>query len=120
MNRENLPPEERIKETLEKLRLKNDILDKDSSVVSGGEKQRIAIARSLLQNKSVFLADEITSALDAESKKAVLELFKKEQFTMISVSHDPDWFGICSRFIKIDNGEIIDISEKPDSSVYVN
>ena len=120
MNRENLPPEERIKETLEKLQLKNDILDKDSSVVSGGEKQRIAIARSLLQNKSVFLADEITSALDAESKKAVLELFKKEQFTMISVSHDPDWFGICSRFIKIDNGEIIDISEKPDSSVYVN
>ena len=69
INRAKIPQKERICETLEKLRLDPEILDRNSSVVSGGEKQRIAIARALLQDKNVFLVDEITSALDTESKK---------------------------------------------------
>lgn len=117
INRAKIPQKERILETLEKVRLDPDILERNSSVVSGGEKQRIAIARALLQDKNVFLVDEITSALDTESKKAVLELFKKGDLTLISVSHDPDWFNICSRFIKVRDGEIIDISDKPKSDV---
>jgi putative ABC transport system ATP-binding protein len=119
INKAKRPQKGRILETLEKLRLDPDILDRNSSVVSGGEKQRIAIARALLQDKNVFLVDEITSALDTESKKAVLELFKKGDLTLISVSHDPDWFGICSRFIKVQDGEIIDISDEPESDVTI-
>ncbi len=117
INRAKIPQEGRIIETLEKLHLDPDILNRNSSVVSGGEKQRIAIARALLQDKNVFLVDEITSALDIESKKAVLDLFTKGELTLISVSHDPDWFGICSRFIKLEDGEIIDISDEPESIV---
>jgi putative ABC transport system ATP-binding protein len=60
-------------------------------VVSGGEKQRIAVARALLLGKKVFLADEITSALDEESSRVVLELFASSDYTILSVSHDPAW-----------------------------
>jgi putative ABC transport system ATP-binding protein len=117
-NRGRSPSEQRIKETLESLQLEPGILDKEASQVSGGEKQRIAVARALLLDKRLFLLDEITSALDLESKRAVLQLFENAGHTIISVSHDPDWFSICSRFIKIENGEIAKISKTPDKSIY--
>jgi putative ABC transport system ATP-binding protein len=117
-NRGRTPSEQRINETLASLKLEPGILDKGASQVSGGEKQRIAVARALLLDKRLFLLDEITSALDLESKRAVLRLFKSAGHTIISVSHDPDWFSICSRFIKIEDGEIAQISETPDESMY--
>jgi putative ABC transport system ATP-binding protein len=118
VNRGKIPSEDKISKILEELHLKEDILSKDASVVSGGEKQRIAVARALLQEKRVFLLDEVTSALDPESKHAVLDLFRKEGYTIISVSHDPDWFDICSAFIKVENGRVSHVSERPDSSAF--
>jgi putative ABC transport system ATP-binding protein len=114
INRGRIPAEEHIFEFLEKLYLSRDILEKDASVVSGGEKQRVAIVRELLQDKKVFLVDELTSALDKESKKAVLDLFRDSSYTLISVSHDSDWYKICERFMKVDRGRIVNISHKPD------
>jgi putative ABC transport system ATP-binding protein len=119
VNRGKVPPEDKISTILKELHLKEDILQKDASVVSGGEKQRIAIARALLLEKRIFLLDEVTSALDPESKQAVLELFKKEGYTIISVSHDPDWFKTCSIFIKVKNGKISRISDSPDDSAFL-
>jgi putative ABC transport system ATP-binding protein len=115
-NRGKSPPKSRILEILDVLQLRPDILEQDAARVSGGEKQRIAIARSLLLDKHLFLLDEVTSALDLESKRAVLGLFKREGYTIISVSHDPDWFDICSCFIKVVDGEITEISDWPDTS----
>lgn len=102
------PSKELISRTLERLRLKPEILDSESKRISGGEKQRIAIARALLLNKSIFIADEITSALDPESKQAVMtELFKPE-VTILSVSHDPDWIQACSRTIEFHEQQLME------------
>ena len=106
-NRGQLPSRQEIDVVFRKLHLEPAILNKSTSVVSGGEKQRIAIARAILQNKTIFIVDEITSALDMESKKVVLDMFNKDGHTLISASHDPDWLEICSRSIKIDKGKII-------------
>ena len=113
------PSDEQIHHTLQNLQLDWSILEKDVAFLSGGEKQRIAIARALLLNKRIFLLDEVTSALDIESKRAVLNLFTRERYTIVSVSHDSDWFRICSRFMKVENGMIAEISKKPDPSMFV-
>jgi putative ABC transport system ATP-binding protein len=114
-HRGNEPAEEAIIETLKNLKLGPSILEKEASLVSGGEKQRIAIARALLLEKKIFLLDEVTSALDVESKNAVMELFSSDAYTIISVSHDSDWFEICSRFMKIEDGTISVTSDYPST-----
>ena len=93
----HLRPDKAIIETLlTGLHLTSDILAKPCAKISGGEKQRIAIARALLLNKTIFLADEITSALDPVSRTAVMnELFRPE-ITLLSVSHDPEWIKRCT------------------------
>jgi len=116
MNRGKTPDESTIVTTLERLHLKPEILGREASVVSGGEKQRVAIARGILHGKSVFLADEITSALDTESKSAVLEFFREEQCTLVSVSHDTQWFDICAKFIKVEDGKAVKISDSPEDT----
>jgi len=116
VNRDRAPQEDRIVELLERLHLSRDILNKDASVVSGGEKQRVAIVRELLQNKEIFLVDELTSALDRESKGAVLDLFRDSSYTLVSVSHDPEWYGICSRFLQVDGGRLVRSSDHPDKT----
>ncbi|ACF13125.1 ABC transporter-related protein [Chloroherpeton thalassium ATCC 35110] len=100
------PSEEQIFLQLEKMHLRRDIIERKSAEISGGEKQRIAIARALLLRKRVFIADEITSALDPESKEAVMQCLFKPAHTVISVSHDPDWIARCSRILTIENGQL--------------
>lgn len=108
----NRPTDEQISHVLERLHLSNEILDKPCKRISGGEKQRIAIIRALLLNKTIFLADEVTSALDPESKKAVIaELFRPE-ITLLSASHDPEWISACSRIVEIQNTELQEISRQ--------
>jgi putative ABC transport system ATP-binding protein len=100
-HRHNHPSENKVAELLERLHLETGILDKPCARISGGEKQRIAIVRALLLNKRVFLADEVTSALDPESRKAVMtELFHPD-ITLLSVSHDSEWIDAGNRIIDI-------------------
>jgi putative ABC transport system ATP-binding protein len=100
---EKEPIEKTIVQTLERLHLSASILDKPSKRISGGEKQRIAIARALLLGKNIFLADETTSALDPESKAATMDELFRPGTTLLSVSHDPDWIGRCDRIVGIEN-----------------
>ena len=100
-HRHNLPGDHKIAEQLERLHLPIDILGKPCARISGGEKQRIAIARALLLGKTIFLADEITSALDPESKTAVMQELFRPGITLLSVSHDPEWIGAGDRIIDI-------------------
>jgi putative ABC transport system ATP-binding protein len=97
----NWPTDERISGLLKQLHLPEDILLKPCKRISGGEKQRIAIIRALLLNKTVFLVDEVTSALDPTSKAAVMEELFRPGITLLSVSHDPDWIQACSRTAEI-------------------
>ncbi len=105
---DNKPSTERISQLLSRLHLPSSILDKPCKRISGGEKQRIAILRALLLDKSIFLADETTSALDPESKAAVMaELFRPE-ITLLSVSHDPEWIAACDRRIDLSDHQLIE------------
>lgn len=105
-HRDHVPTEDRILQLIERLHLSANILDKPCARISGGEKQRVAIARALLLDKTIFLADEVTSALDPESRSAVMhELFRPE-ITLLSVSHDPEWINACDRIIEASSGQL--------------
>ena len=102
------PDEQTIAATIRQLHLSQEILDKPCARISGGEKQRIAIARALLLNKTIFLTDEITSALDPESKQAVMQKLLHSDITLLSVSHDPDWIQSCARTITIADFQLME------------
>lgn len=105
-NRHARPDDKVIEKNLEFLDLPVKILSADVDVISGGEKQRIAICRGLLQEKEVFLLDEVTSALDKESAQAVKALLSRERFTFLSVSHHDEWIEGCDTIIEMDKGRI--------------
>jgi putative ABC transport system ATP-binding protein len=105
-HQEHKPFADRLIDVLRRLQLPPDILERECRRVSGGEKQRIAIARALLLGKSLYLLDEVTSALDAESKQAVLEVFTDPGFTVLSVAHDPDWLAGCDVILELDGGHL--------------
>ena len=79
--------------------------------LSGGEQQRVAIARSLISNPEILIADEPTGNLDKKNSEDVIKLlFKlKKDFgsTLILVTHDTSVAKLCDRIIKIDNGLIM-------------
>lgn len=80
----------KIKNILKELNLDVD-LNKKIFKLSGGEQQRIAIARLILQNKSIILADEPTASVDPQNRDIILDILKnlnKEGKTIILVSHD--------------------------------
>lgn len=90
-----------------------NILDKENAFPSnllGGEKQRVAIARTLIMNPSIILFDEPTSSLDPKMTNEVLELIKKLKelhMTIILVSHELSFVKeIVERIIFIENGKI--------------
>ena len=109
-HRENKPSPKQIDELLQRLHLSTDILDKSCTRISGGEKQRIAIIRALLLKKTIFLADEITSALDPESKSAVMSQLFHPEITLLSVSHDPEWIMACDRIFEIKDKRIREVA----------
>lgn len=105
-HRGHAPDEARIVATLEALRLSAALLDQSCQRVSGGEKQRIALARALLLDKSLYLLDEVTSALDPESKQAVFAVLDEPGLTVLSVAHDPDWIARCGIVYELENGRL--------------
>lgn len=90
------------------------------SKLSGGEKQRVAIARSLAGRPSVVLADEPTAALDSENGKAVMELLAKvakdPNRAVLAVTHDHRTLGYADRIIRIEDGRIV-ADERPGNKV---
>ncbi len=100
------PQKEKIEKLLESFHLNAGILSQKTSDVSGGEKQRLAIARALLLGKTFFLCDEVTSALDPESKTVVMDQLFQPNHTILSVSHDPDWLARCHRKWLVQSGTL--------------
>ena len=77
---------------MKELELNQDILEKNFENLSGGEKQRIGILIALMLERDVFLLDEVTSALDSELKKKVVDHFlKHKDWTLFIISHDREW-----------------------------
>lgn len=85
------------------------------SQLSGGEQQRVSIARSLAANPEVILADEPTGALDSVTGREVIEmlqtLWKEEGKTVIMVTHDLNLAKYAHKHIKLKDGLIVEISE---------
>ena len=77
--------------------------------LSGGEKQRIAIARAILKNAPIVILDEATSSVDPENEKALLdaifELTKNK--TLISIAHRLSTVRTADQIIVIDQGHIV-------------
>ncbi|WP_232323391.1 ABC transporter ATP-binding protein [Photobacterium sp. J15] len=88
------PGDVQCQRILEQLAIKHS-LDKPASQLSGGEKQRLAVARAWLMERPVWLLDEPTSALDPASRDRVIELLTAEPRISVSVSHDPVWLESC-------------------------
>lgn len=76
---------------------------------SGGERQRIAIARALYRNSSVLVLDEATSALDLITEQKIMKNIKKilPKKTVIVISHRVKPLSICDKIIILDNGSIV-------------
>lgn len=105
------------KKTLEKvmyqLQIPNEILDRYSSTISGGQAARILLARSLLVSPQLLILDETTSSLDVnlqiEIIKHLIEIHKREGLTIVFITHDIFLARLlCSRLILMDQGQILE------------
>jgi putative ABC transport system ATP-binding protein len=80
------------------------------SNLSGGEQQRVSIARAIAHNPKILFADEPTANLDNESSKRVIEIFKelhKEGQTIVMVTHEEDYAKVAQRLVTLDDGRIV-------------
>jgi len=89
--------------------------------ISGGQMQRVAIARSLINNPSMILADEPTGNLDSKTEEIVLntfdELNKKQGVTIVIITHDDSVASHADRVIKIQDGEVIEDAPRGKSKI---
>jgi lipoprotein-releasing system ATP-binding protein len=92
----------------------SDRLEHKPSELSGGEQQRVAVARALINNPSVILADEPSGNLDSENKNELHKLFFKlrDSFgqTILIVTHDRQLAGMSDRILQIKDGLIVNES----------
>ena len=111
---------DKAKEILEKVGLK-DQLFKRANKISGGQAQRAAIARGLVNNPTIVLADEPTGNLDSVTAKNVIEVMKKMAKdlgqTFIVVTHERAQFGDVDRIITIKDGRAFEGEYSPELEV---
>ncbi len=109
-NRPRKEVEERARELLDFLGLLGR-LDHKPSELSGGEQQRVAVARALINDPEVILADEPSGNLDTENKQELHKLFMtlrdRFQKTLVIVTHDHSLAGMADRIITMKDGLIV-------------
>lgn len=101
----------RAKDLLTQVGLEDRLMHRPTEL-SGGEKQRIAIARALANNPAIILADEPTGNLDTKTSQQIMDIFKElhnQGRTLIVVTHDPLIGAFADRIIKIVDGRIVSV-----------
>lgn len=100
----------RARELLTEMGL-GDRLDHRPTELSGGEQQRVAMARALANDPEIILADEPTGNLDSRTGHEVMEVLarvnREEQRTILVVSHDPDVAAFAGRVLRLLDGRIV-------------
>ena len=99
--------QERLQHLLETMDIVN-LLNKRPSALSRGEQQRVAVARALIKEPSLVLADEPTASLDEENSRRVMDLLtsycKQSNATLLVATHDPLTKSYCSNVITLTKG----------------
>lgn len=115
-----IPDRSKLISILQQCQLDPEYLDRSAMQLSGGEKQRMAIARSLLTNPDVLLLDEPTSALDIVVARRLIDTLRKEysSMTYIIVTHSPELVQFSDHQIHLMNGRIRRIYNNLDSSEF--
>lgn len=97
------------KESLAKVGL-SDRMNHRPNELSGGEQQRVAIARVLAKDPPLILADEPTGNLDSKSSKEIMkilgDLHTEKNLTLVMITHDPNIAHFCQRIVHIQDGQI--------------
>ncbi len=104
----SIPDEQEAMEALERVGLAERAKHLPSQL-SGGEQQRVCVARALINHPEIILADEPTGNLDDANEEIVVDLFRKlheEGTTLIVVTHDPEVGDVAQRQIVLRNGRI--------------
>ena len=102
----SIADQEEARKALERVGL-GDRLQHLPSQLSGGEQQRVCIARALINEPKIVLADEPTGNLDKANEDVVMSLFQerhREGYTIVMVTHDPDIGAEADRVIRLDHG----------------
>lgn len=100
------------------------LLEKNPYELSGGEKQRVAICRALVNNPALILADEPTGNLDSKSGKTVIDTMEKINRemgkTIVMVTHDPKMASYCNRVILLKDGVVLEelVKKQSDEEFY--
>ncbi len=103
---------QRMLALFENFRLPESHLSKQAEQLSGGEKQRVALVRTLLLNPKILLLDEISSALDQNTSGIISDcIFNNYPGAVIAISHDPLWRERWDRNWTLQDGKIIDNRE---------
>lgn len=105
----SMPDEQEALEALERVGLK-DRAKHLPSQLSGGEQQRVCIARAIINSPQLILADEPTGNLDEANENIVLDIFRrlhKEGTTLVVVTHDPEVGEVAQRIVRLDHGKIV-------------
>ena len=119
MSLPNKDKENLSEKTLELVGLSGQKMKQYPSQMSGGEQQRVSIARALVKNADIILCDEPTGALDDKTGRKILELLqdivRKQGQTMIIVTHTTPIAGMANRVITLKNGKILKekVNERP-------
>lgn len=88
----------------------NDLLDQNCNTLSGGELQRVAIARCIYYSPKIIIADEPTGNLDEGNTLAVMEILKtlhQENTTIILITHDKSLLSYCTRVLTLEAGVLL-------------
>ena len=105
----SMPDEKEALEALERVGLK-DRAKHLPSQLSGGEQQRVCIARALINHPEIILADEPTGNLDEANENIVIDIFKqlhRQGTTLIVVIHDPEVAEVAQRTVVLEHGRLV-------------
>ncbi|GIP36442.1 ABC transporter ATP-binding protein [Paenibacillus sp. J2TS4] len=115
--------QQRVIRLLERLDLDPQLLNHYPRSLSGGEKQRINICRSLLLEPKLLICDEIASSLDVSTQSSLLQLLERLNretgLALLFISHDLDTVRkLCDRILVMDHGTIVEVIDKKDGMKY--